>query len=154
MVEIATELAAIEWNSALLVPGSLATNDLMRLPQVLMDRTFIALPSLPSDQTPAALEEYRKLADAYHLPSTYMAWQLAALGSAKVLTHALKRTGRGLTRSTFVAALEDLSDFDSGLMPRIRFGRGRHIGAPGAYIVALDPARKEFRQVTGWLRVN
>jgi ABC-type branched-subunit amino acid transport system substrate-binding protein len=154
IVEIATAMVAIDWTPALLVPGSLATNHLLRLPQPVMDRTLVALPSLPSDQTQAALEEYRKLAEAYHLSPSHMAWQLAALGSAKVLTHALKLAGRGLTRSTLLAALEDLSDFNTGLMPRLRFGRGRHIGAPGAYIVTLDPARKEFRQVTGWLRVN
>ena len=154
LVDIATGMAAIDWYPSLLVPGSLATNDLLRLPRSVMDRTLIALPSLPSDQTQTALEEYRRLADAYHLASTDMAWQLAALGSAKVLAEALKRAGRGLTRSTLVAALEDLDDFDSGLMPRIRFGRGRHIGAPGAYIVTRDPARREFRQLTGWLRVS
>jgi ABC-type branched-subunit amino acid transport system substrate-binding protein len=154
LVDLASEMAAINWNPTLLVPGSLATNDLLRLPASVMDRTLIALPSLPSDQTRTALEEYRKLADAYHLTSTDMAWQLAALGSAKVLTQALKRAGRGLTRSTLLEALEDLDDFDSGLMPRIRFGRGHNIGAPGAYIVTLDPARRRFRQLTGWLRVN
>ena len=130
------------------------TEGLLRLPQPWTDRTLIALPSLPWDQAQAALEEYRTLADAYHLTSTDKALQLAALASAKVLTQALKRAGRGVTRSTLVAALEDLYDFDSGLMPRIRFGRGRHIGAPGTYIVTLDAARQEFRQLTGWLRVN
>ncbi|HEX2452220.1 MAG TPA: ABC transporter substrate-binding protein [Vicinamibacterales bacterium] len=154
LMKIATGIVAVNGNVALLVPGSLATNDLLHLPQPLIDRTFIALPSLPSDQTQTALDEYRKLSEAYHLPSTEMAWQLAGLGSAKVLTHALTLAGRGLTRSSLVAALEDLSDFDTGLMPHIRFGRGRRLGSAGAYIVTFDPVRKEFRQVTGWLAVN
>ena len=57
ILDIASGMAAIDWNPTLLVPGSLATNDLLRLPQPLTDRTLIALPSLPSDQTQAALED-------------------------------------------------------------------------------------------------
>jgi ABC-type branched-subunit amino acid transport system substrate-binding protein len=154
MRELATELAAIDWTPTLLVPGSLATGDLIDLPAPSIDRTFVALPSVPSDQTAAALAEYRALVDAYHLPSTDVAWQLAALGSAKLLAHALKVAGRGVTRETLVTTLEALTDFDSGLTPRIRFGRARRIGASGAYIVALDRERQQFRQVTGWLPVD
>jgi ABC-type branched-subunit amino acid transport system substrate-binding protein len=150
---IARELAAIDWTPAMLVPGSLATNDLLNLPAPLLDRTFIALPSVPSDQTQAALQEYRALAAQHHLPSTDVAWQLAAIGSAKVLAQGLMRAGRGVTRATLVSSLEALTDFDTGLMPRIRFGRGRRLGASGAYIVALDPALKSFKPVTGWLPV-
>jgi hypothetical protein len=109
---------------------------------------------LPSDQTQAAIEEYRPLADAHHLGSSNMAWQLMALASAKVMTQALKNAGRNLTRTSLVSAVEDLSDFDSGLMPRLRFGRGEHIGADGAYIVTVDPGRREIKQLSGWLRVN
>jgi ABC-type branched-subunit amino acid transport system substrate-binding protein len=154
VLALATELAAIEWTPTLLVPGSLATNDLLLLPPTLIDRTFIALPSVPSDQTQAALEEYRALAAQHRLPADGVTWQLAAIGSAKVLMQGLKLAGRGVTRATLVSALEDLTDFDTGLMPRLRFGRGRRIGASGAYIVTLDPARKSFRQVTGWLPVS
>jgi hypothetical protein len=39
-------------------------------------------------------------------------------------------------------------------MPRLRFGRAQRLGAAGVYIVTLDPERKQFRQVTGWLPVN
>jgi ABC-type branched-subunit amino acid transport system substrate-binding protein len=154
VLALATELAAAEWTPTLLVPGSLATDDLLRLPSTLIDRTFIALPSVPSDLTPAALEEYRALAIQHRLPATAVTWHLAAIGSATVLAQGLKRAGRGVTRATLVSALEGLTDFDSGWMPRLRFGRGRHIGASGAYIVTLDPARTSFRQVTGWLPVS
>jgi ABC-type branched-subunit amino acid transport system substrate-binding protein len=154
LISAAAAMRAIGWAPTLLVPGSLATNDLLKLSAALSERLLIALPSLPSDQTQAALAEYRALADAYHLPPTDVASQFAALGSAKLLTHALRIAGRGVTRASLVAELERLSDFESGLLPRIGFNRGRHIGAPGAYIVTLDPARKEFKQLTGWLRVD
>jgi ABC-type branched-subunit amino acid transport system substrate-binding protein len=154
LLSAADTMRALGWAPTLLVPGSLATNDLLKLSAARSERLLIALPSLPSDQRQAALDEYRALADAYHLPPTDLASQFAALGSAKLLTHALRLAGRGVTRASLVAELERLADFDSGLMPRIGFNRRRHIGAPGAYIVALDPARKEFKQVTGWLRVD
>lgn len=154
MPELAGAMAAAEPMPMWLVPGSLATDDVARLPSRVLDRTFIALPSVPADQSPAGLEEYRALANAHRLPATEMAWQLATLAAAKVLTQGLKNAGRAVDRARLVGAIEQLSDFDSGLMPRLRFGRAQRLGAAGVYIVTLDPERKQFRQVTGWLPVN
>jgi hypothetical protein len=83
-----------------------------------------------------------------------MASQIAALGSAKVLTHVLKLAGRALSREKVVAALESLYDFDTGLTPRVAFNSNRRIGASGAYIVTVDPNARQFRQVTGWIGVE
>ena len=117
-------------------------------------RTFVALPSVPADQSPAAREEYRALARDYHLPPADVAAQLAALGAAKVLIQGLKVAGRGLDRTTLVTAIETLGDFDTGLTPRLRFGRSARVGAAGAYIATLDLERKRLRPITDWLPVH
>ena len=137
--------------SVFLVPGALATDDVLRVSAPAMPRTFVALPSVPADQSPAAREEYRTLARDYHLPPTDVAAQLAALGAAKVLIQGLKVAGRGLDRTTLVTAIETLSDFDTGLTPRLRFSRSARVGAAGAYIATVDLERKRLRQVTDWL---
>lgn len=142
------------WTPVLLIPGSLASNNLFELRGKLEDRLFLALPSLPSDQTEAGASEYRGLSDSYRLPRNQIASQITALCSAKVLAQGLKLAGRAVTREKLVTALEGLYDFDTGLMPRIGFGRDRRIGALGAYIVTIDQRRKQFKSVTGWLRLD
>ena len=140
--------------SVFLVPGALATDDVLRVSASAMPRIFVALPSVPADQSPAAREEYRTLARDYRLPPADVAAQLAALGAAKVLIQGLKVAGRGLNRTTLVTAIETLSDFDTGLTPRLRFGRSTRVGAAGAYIATLDPAPNRLRQLTDWLPVH
>jgi ABC-type branched-subunit amino acid transport system substrate-binding protein len=154
VLDLAREAARIGWSPVLLIPGSLATSDLLEMPAALSGRVFLALPSLPSDQTQAGSTEYRALADAYQLPRDEIAMQIAALGSAKVLTQGLKIAGRSISRAALVTALEGLANFDTGLTPRIGFGPNRRIGAPGAYIVAVDLAAQRFTQVTEWMSIN
>jgi ABC-type branched-subunit amino acid transport system substrate-binding protein len=151
---LAKAAAKSDWMPVLLIPGSLASNNLLNLRGGFEKRTFIALPSLPSDQTKTGVSEYRALADSYHLPPTQLESQIAALCSAKVLMHGLKLAGRAVTRKKLVTALEGLYDFDTGLMPRIGFGTDRRIGALGAYIVMLDSDKKQLRPVGGWLRLD
>ncbi|HWO00081.1 MAG TPA: ABC transporter substrate-binding protein [Blastocatellia bacterium] len=142
------------WMPLLLIPGSLATNELLDLRGGLAKRVFVALPSLPSDQTQAGISEYRVLSKNYHLPKAEIVSQITALCSIKVLEQGLKLAGRAVTREKLVTALEGLYDFDTGLMPRIGFGPDRRIGALGAYIVTLDSDNKQFRPVSGWLRLD
>jgi len=154
MLEFANAAARIAWTPVLLIPGSLAANEVLTMPSSFAGRVLLAMPSMPSDQTSAGSAEYRALADAYHLPGDQMASQLAALCSAKVLTQGLTRAGRSLTRVKLVAALEGLADFDTGLMPRIAFGPNRRIGAPGAYIFAVDLNGKRFTRISDWMSVD
>lgn len=142
------------WTPILLIPGSLASNNLFELRGELEGRLLLALPSLPSDQTQAGASEYRSLADSYKLPKNQISSQITALCSAKVFAQGLKLAGRAVTREKLVTALEGLNDFDTGLMPRIGFGRDRRIGALGAYIVTIDQRTKQFKSVTGWFRLD
>ena len=105
-------------------------------------------------QTQAGTSEYKALAERYNLSSAQMASQIAALCSAKVLGQGLKLAGRAMSREKLVTTLEGLYDFDTGLMPKIGFGRDRRIGALGAYIVTIDQRGKQFRFVTGWLGLD
>jgi ABC-type branched-subunit amino acid transport system substrate-binding protein len=152
--ELAAAIARTGSTQVLLIPGAMVTDEVLTVSAAFAGRLFLALPSLPSDQTPRGSAEYRALAEAYRLPNDHIASQIAALGSAKVLTHAFKLAGRALTREKVVAALESLYDFDTGLMPRVAFSANRRIGASGAYIVTVDPDGRRFKQVTGWMSVE
>ena len=49
-----TLTAAAQPASVFLVPGALATDDVLRVSPSAMPRIFVALPSVPADQSPAA----------------------------------------------------------------------------------------------------
>ena len=144
----------IGWMPVLLIPGSLVTNNLQDLQGGMEKSLFLALPSLPSDQTKEGVSEYRVLAERHRLPDKHIGSQITAFCSIKVLMEGLKLGGRSVTRERLVTALEGLRDFDTGLMPKIGFGPNRRIGALGAYIVRWDPDNKQLRPVSGWLRLD
>jgi ABC-type branched-subunit amino acid transport system substrate-binding protein len=113
----------------------------------------LSFPSLPF-QAPEGVAEYQKLARVRKLPSQYLATQLTALSSAKVLIERLKRTGRDINREKLIEALEGLYEFKTGFTAAVTYGPNRRVGALGAYIVSLDLEAKRFVPVGGWIELN
>lgn len=108
---------------------------------------FLAFPTLPADQTRQAVERYRRLAEEHHLPRGSLTTQLATLAATAVLEEGLKQAGREVSREKLIAALEDLYELRTGMMPPITFNPNRHIGALGAYVVGVDPEERAFRPI-------
>ncbi|HVR97168.1 MAG TPA: ABC transporter substrate-binding protein [Thermoanaerobaculia bacterium] len=146
--DLARLLAAADaagWRPQVFVPGSFAGADLFSLSRSFDRRVFLAFPTLPTDVSPAALAEYRALAQ----PA-----QVSALAAAKLLTEALTRTGRELTRDRLIDQLERLDRFETGLLPPLTYGPDRRVGARGAYGVTVDLEKKTFVPVGGWIAVE
>lgn len=55
-----------------------------------------------------------------------------------MLVESLSRTGRDLRRARLVEQLDELRDFDTGVMPPITFGPNRHVGVRGALVVSTE----------------
>lgn len=53
-----------------------------------------------------------------------------------------------------LSALEGLYDYESGVTPRLTFGPNRRVGAAGAHVVTIDPEKKEYAAVGGWVSAN
>ncbi|MCA1635216.1 MAG: ABC transporter substrate-binding protein [Acidobacteria bacterium] len=124
------------------------------VPAVFKDKIFLAFPSVPADVTPAGEAELRALVEKYRFPMRHTAAQLSALAAAKVLVEGLQRGGRDVSREKLVTALEGLYEYETGATPRLTFGPNRRVGASGAYIVGIDPARKDFVAVGDWVKAN
>jgi len=62
----------------------------------------------------------------------------------------LKRAGRDLSREKLITALEGLYEYNTGVTPSITFGPNRRVGAMGAYVLSIDPAKREFVS-SGWV---
>jgi ABC-type branched-subunit amino acid transport system substrate-binding protein len=143
--------AAADWTPHVFLLGSLAGRELLKtLPLSFKDHVFVAFPSVPNDVGPAGLAELRALEEKYKFPSRHIASQLNAFAAAKIFTEALKRAGRDLSREKLITALEGLYEYDTGVTPSITFGPNRRVGAMGAYVLSIDPAKKEFVS-SGWV---
>jgi ABC-type branched-subunit amino acid transport system substrate-binding protein len=148
------EAQSASWSPIFLVPGSLVGGSIFDAPAAFDGRIFIAYPTLPTDRSPDALAEYRRLAEAHRLDARHLTIQLTALSSAKILVEALKRAGRDLSRAKLIESLEALYQFRTGLTPAVTFGPNRRVGATGAYVVSVDLKEKTFVPVSDWIQIN
>jgi ABC-type branched-subunit amino acid transport system substrate-binding protein len=140
-----------KWTPLVLIPGVLTGKDILDAPQVFKGKIFLSFPTLPSDQTGDGAIEYRALAEKHKLSAHHLAAQISAYCAAKILVEGLRLAGKELSREKLVRTLEGLYDFETGLTPRITYGPNRRIGALGAYIVTIDPEKKQFIPASGWI---
>jgi ABC-type branched-subunit amino acid transport system substrate-binding protein len=131
--------AAIGWEPDFLLPGSLAGRGVFDPHPGFGGRIHLALPSLPTDQTPEAAEEYRQFAARRPLAARQRATHWSALAGARLLAEGLRRSGRNATRERLVETLESLRDFRTGYCPPLTFGPRRRVGAWGAYVIGVSP---------------
>lgn len=130
-----------------LLPGALAFGDPFALPLALDGKLFLAYPWVPEDVTPAALRDYEALVAAHGLTPTARPAQLAALTAATILVEGLARSGRGVTRASFIDTLERLQEFQTGLTPAISFGPNQRVGVHDMRIVRVDLAAARLELV-------
>lgn len=121
-----------------LVPGILAARELLD-----DTRGFaieVGLPRGPSaSDTPAHRELIDFLARQRIEPGANAEELVSAWCAARLITEALGRAGRGLSREGLVATLEGLYGFDVGIEPPLSFGPSRRVAARGAYVITLGP---------------
>ena len=82
---------------------------------------------------------------------SHPAIQAVAAAGGRVFCEAAKRCGRNLTQSNFLAALESLQGFDTGLTPPITFSAKLRVGSSGAYIVGVEPSGSGYFALSDWL---
>jgi hypothetical protein len=59
-----------------------------------------------------------------------------------------------VSREKLITTLEGLYNFDTKMTPRVTYGPNRRKGAAGAYIVEINPERKTYAPVSGWINAN
>lgn len=149
-----TAASAANWTPTVYLPGALTGRDFLDTASAFKGRVFLSFPSVPADIKPAGLEHLRALAAKYKLPQGHVAAQVSAYVSAQLLVEGLKRAGRDLSREKFIAALEGLYEYETGLTPPLTYGPNRRVGAAGAYVVAVDTEKKQFTPASGWIGIK
>jgi ABC-type branched-subunit amino acid transport system substrate-binding protein len=154
-VAFMTAAAATNWTPNVFLLGVLTGRDVVaNVPLSFKDRVFLSFPTVPTDLTSAGMAELHALQKKYNFAPRHTASQLQAFASAKIFVEALQRAGRELSREKLITALEGLYEYDTGVTPRITFGPNRRVGAMGAYVISVDPAKKEFVGAIGWVKNN
>lgn len=143
--------AELGWFPRVLLPGALLGRTVFTAPPGFAGRIFAAFPTLPSNQDPRAVDEYRRLAERYGLPEKHLTAQIATLASARVLVEGLKRAGRDLSRGRLIEVLEGLSSFDTGLTPPVTYSPNRRVGIRGAYMLGVDLEHQTLVLASGWI---
>jgi ABC-type branched-subunit amino acid transport system substrate-binding protein len=143
--------AAANWTPHVFLLGALSRRDLVKsVPLSFKDHVFLSFPSVPGDVGPEGLAELRALEEKYKFAPRHLTSQLNAYAAAKIFTEGLKRAGRDLSREKLITALEGLYEYNTGVTPSITFGPNRRVGATGAYVLSIDPAKREFVS-SGWV---
>lgn len=141
------------WRPYLFLSGVHSGRATFDIPPVLSDQLFLAYPSVPSDRTSLMAIEFEGVRRRHGLPRQYPAARAMAYAVAKVLVEGLRRSGRALSRARFIAALEGLRDFETGVTPPISFGPNRRIGARGAYVMRVDLKNGGFGPDIVWIQL-
>jgi ABC-type branched-subunit amino acid transport system substrate-binding protein len=152
--DLAAAAVEIGWTPHLFLSGLLSNNTARDLPPAFHRQAFLAYPLLPTDQTPDGLAAFMSLRDRHDLSSGYLATQASVYAAAQVFVEGLRRSGRGLSRTRLVAALEGLSNFETGITYAVSFGPNRRVGALGAHVMPLDLERRTLGSGGRWMRLD
>lgn len=148
------EATKLNYRPGFYLPGALASRALLTALPMIRQKVYLAYPTIPTDQTPAARAEFRALLARHNITPRHTAAQLSAYVAATLFAEGVKRAGRELTREKLITALEGLYEFDTGLTPRLTFGPNRRIGAFGAHIVTFDRTKKAFIPAGNWISLT
>ncbi len=85
-----------------------------------------------------ANERFSSMLRHHGLAARNIAHVASAYISAQIAIEALKRAGARPSRASFVAALEGLRGFETGLSPPLSYSKNRRTGVMGARLVALS----------------
>jgi ABC-type branched-subunit amino acid transport system substrate-binding protein len=153
--ELLKQFEAVKYYPTIFLLGTLTGRELLdTVPANFANKIYLAYPTLPSDLTEAGLAEYRLLVEKHKIKVRHTTAQISALAAAKILIEGLQRSGRDVSREKLITTLEGLYDFDTKMTPRVTYGPNRRKGAAGAYIVVINPERKTFAPVSGWINAN
>ena len=105
-------------------------------------KTFLAYPA--SHPNASDFKEFVTVMQKAGVEIRNPAFQSVAFAAAMVFVEAAKASSRNLSRAGLVNSLEQLRNFNTGVLPPITFGPNRRVGAAGSYIVGIDIENKQY----------
>lgn len=142
IVACAREMERAQLKASLVTSVMMLGGAAFELPPTVAARTFLSYPSALPNQEDFA--EFLSVMQRRGVALRSPAFQTLAYAAAKTLIEATKLSNRGLSRPTFVNALEALRAFRTGVVPPLSFGPNRRVGVEGSYVVGIDLVNKRY----------
>jgi ABC-type branched-subunit amino acid transport system substrate-binding protein len=108
----------------------------------------------PVNSSDPAVVEYREIVQKYgkDRDKTPNRYSLFGYYYAKLFVEGLKRTGSNLTREGYIAALEGIKGWESGIAPPVSFSATDHLAQNSGFMVEVQ--KSVFRPISGWLKAE
>jgi hypothetical protein len=91
----------------------------------------------PAREDLPGVKEYVRLLNRYYPDSRASFVGLEGYINAKILVEGLERSGRNLTRQSFIRAIKSVNDFDLGIKNRLSFGPNDNQGLDQVYYTVI-----------------
>jgi branched-chain amino acid transport system substrate-binding protein len=110
-------------------------------------------PDPVNSQDPAVVE-YREIVQKYgkDRDKTPNRYSLFGYFYAKLFVEGLKRAGKNVTRESYIATLEGIKNWESGIIPPVSFSATDHLAQNSGFMVEVQ--KSVFRPISGWMKVE
>jgi branched-chain amino acid transport system substrate-binding protein len=108
----------------------------------------------PVNSNDPAVVEYRDIVDKYgkDRDKTPNRYSLFGYYYAKLFVEGLKRAGKNVTRESYIATLEGIKNWESGIIPPVSFSATDHLAQNSGFMVEVQ--QSVFRPISGWLTLK
>jgi ABC-type branched-subunit amino acid transport system substrate-binding protein len=108
----------------------------------------------PVNSNEPAVVEYREIMQKYgkDRDKTPNRYSLYGYYYAKLFVEGLKRAGKNLTRESYIAALEGVKDWKSGITPAVSFSETDHLAQNSGFMVEVQ--KSVFRPISAWITLK
>lgn len=120
-----------------------------RMPR-LAQRFFAAALIDGQEPEPAAARRFGALVRPDQAAVRHLGLLWAAYSGVELLEHALRLTGRQLTKQRLTGSLDRIERFHAGVFPEITFSNYRREGTRGSRIIAAIAESGRWREARGW----
>jgi len=141
----------LSWSPFLFMHGHLVGRQALAAPRRFQGRIYLAYATSPADHSEGGRRAFRAFHQKHALSPRHIGAQVTAFATAKLVIHALKQSGRALSREKLLNSLEGLNRYATGLTPALTYGPNRHVGALGAYIVGVNLETGQFARGSAWV---
>jgi ABC-type branched-subunit amino acid transport system substrate-binding protein len=113
--------------------------------------TIVATHWVTNDMDTPGFRAYKEVVERYYPDIDHSTWTKGGYVGANIFTSALKRLGVNLTRQALKDDLDKLTDFDTGLGPKLSFRPGAHRANKTIYLAQIQKAgdRVEWKYLAG-----
>lgn len=146
----AEEAERLSWRPLFLAPATMAGNVTASIPSGFLGYVYLASPFEPPDPYSRKMAEFLRLGEKYGVGRKHLTFQYLAYSGAILLEEGLKRSGKGVTRETFVDTIGNVWKFETGVTPPLTYNPNRRSGATGAAILGVDKDTRRLAPAAPW----